>query len=82
MKGVVRLPQIQAGLNTPAYLLNGMSSREAADRAAEQNLEAWPLDRLSLRRRDLRGVLLGFAAFTEREIRTGVLGLAKALEPR
>jgi len=35
-----------------------------------------------LRRRDLRGVLLGFAAFTEREIRTGVLGLAKALEPR
>jgi len=27
-------------------------------------------------------VLLGFAAFTEREIRTGVLGLAKALESR
>jgi hypothetical protein len=33
----------------------------------------------SLKRRDLRGLMLGFAAFNEQEIRNGVLGLARAL---
>lgn len=79
LDGVLALPEIQAGLNTPAFLLNGMSSREASRRAAAENIEAWPLDRLTLRRRDLRGLLLGFAAFRPREIRAGVEALARAL---
>lgn len=82
LAGVVELPEIQAGLNTPAFLLNGMTSRQASDLAAQANLETWPLDQFALKRRDIRGLLLGFAAFTEREIRTGVLGLAKALSGR
>jgi GntR family transcriptional regulator/MocR family aminotransferase len=79
LKGALRLPEIQAGLCTPAYLTNGMTSREASARASEAGLEAWPLDAACLRRRDLHGLILGFAAFNEQEIRNGVLGLAKAL---
>lgn len=79
LDGILRLPEIQAGLNTPAFLENGMSSREASLRAAAENIEAWPLDRFALRRRDLRGLLLGFAAFRPREIRAGVEALARAL---
>jgi GntR family transcriptional regulator/MocR family aminotransferase len=79
LKGVLRVPRIQAGLNTPAFLTNGMNSADAAARAAAAELEAWPLDRFALRRRDIHGFLLGFAAFNEREIRTGVLALARAL---
>jgi GntR family transcriptional regulator/MocR family aminotransferase len=79
LKGALALPEIQAGLCTPAYLTNGMTSREASERAAAAGLEGWPLDAGSLKRRDLRGLMLGFAAFNEQEIRNGVLGLARAL---
>ena len=77
--GVLEVPEIAAGLNTPAFLLNGMSSREAADRAARRNLETWPLDKYAIARKDLRGLILGFAPFSEREIRNGVTELARAL---
>jgi GntR family transcriptional regulator/MocR family aminotransferase len=70
--GVLKLPEIQAGLNTPAFLLNGMSSREACEHAERRGLEVGPLDRYAIVRRDLRGLILGFAAFNEREIRGGV----------
>ncbi len=79
LRGVLRLPETQAGLNTPAFLLNGMTGRRASDLAAAEGIDAWPLDQFALQRRDLRGLILGFAAFTEPEIRTGVLALAKAL---
>jgi GntR family transcriptional regulator/MocR family aminotransferase len=79
LEGAVRLPEIEAGLNTPAYLLNGMTGRQAAERAKKESIEAWPLEQFSLERRDIHGLLLGFAGFTPREIRAGVLGLARAL---
>ena len=78
----VELPNIQAGLNTPAYLKNGMNSRDASARAASVGVEVMSLDRFTLRRRDPRGFLLGFAAFEESEIRKGVLTLARALETK
>jgi DNA-binding transcriptional MocR family regulator len=80
LKGVLKLPEIQAGLNTPAFLVNGMSARNATELAAQQGVEAWPIDRYTIRRRDLRAIMLGFAAFNEKQIRTGVQSLAKALD--
>jgi GntR family transcriptional regulator/MocR family aminotransferase len=80
LKGVLKLPEIQAGLNTPAFLVNGMSARNATELAARQGVEAWPIDRYTIRRRDLRAIMLGFAAFNEKQIRTGVQSLAKALD--
>jgi GntR family transcriptional regulator/MocR family aminotransferase len=79
LRGALEVPDITAGLSTPAYLLNGMSGRHAATLATEAQLETWSLDRFALKRRDLRGLLLGFAAFTPREIRAGVQTLARAL---
>lgn len=79
LRGVLEVPEIAAGLSTPAYLTNGMSSRQAADWVTRAQVEAWTLDRFALKRRDLRGLLLGFAAFTERELRTGVQALAATL---
>lgn len=79
LAGLLKLPEIQAGLNTPAYLLNGMTSQYAASQTRKLNIEAWPLDRFAIERKDIRGLLLGFAAFDEREIRAGVIGLSKAL---
>jgi GntR family transcriptional regulator/MocR family aminotransferase len=80
LRGILELPDIAAGLNTPAFLRNGLTGADAAARASLAGIEAWPLSRLCLRRKDLQGLLLGFAAFREREIRAGVVGLARALE--
>jgi GntR family transcriptional regulator/MocR family aminotransferase len=57
-----------------------MTSTEAAERARRRDLEVWPLDRYTLARNDIRGLLLGFAALTERQIRKGVAELARSLE--
>jgi GntR family transcriptional regulator/MocR family aminotransferase len=78
LAGVMHTPGIQAGLNTPAYLTNGMTSTQAAKLAADRGIESFALDDFSLQRRDLHGLLLGFAAFEERELRRGILTLAGA----
>ena len=80
LKGAVELPDIQAGLNSPAYLVNGMKSNAAAVRAAACGVEVLSIDRFVLRRRDIQGVLVGFAAFTDAEIRKAVIALAQAFE--
>jgi GntR family transcriptional regulator/MocR family aminotransferase len=79
LAGVLRAPDIQAGLNTPVYLMNELSSKRAEALASQNNIETMALDRFSIQRRDIRGLLVGFAAFDEREIRRGVLALAQAL---
>jgi GntR family transcriptional regulator/MocR family aminotransferase len=78
LSGAIETPPIEAGLNTPVYLRNGMSSKQAHARATAVDVETMPLDRFALHRRDLKGLLLGFAAFNEHEIRDGVTRLARA----
>jgi GntR family transcriptional regulator/MocR family aminotransferase len=80
LKGAVELPDIQAGLNSPAYLVNGMKSNAAAVRATASGVEVLSIDRFVLRRRDIQGLLVGFAAFTDTEIRKAVTALAQAFE--
>jgi hypothetical protein len=57
-----------------------MKSNAAAVRAAACGVEVLSLDRFVLRRRDIQGVLVGFAAFTDEEIRKAVIALAQAFE--
>jgi DNA-binding transcriptional MocR family regulator len=59
--------------------MNGISARRATEIAAQRGIEVWPIDRYTIRRRDLRAIMLGFAAFNENQIRTGIQSLAKAL---
>ena len=78
--GALHLPEIAAGLNTPAYVVNGLTAVEASRRARENGVDAWAVDQFCLKRRDLQALMLGFAPFTEREIRAGVIALARVLE--
>jgi len=57
-----------------------MKSNAAAVRAAACGVEVLSIERYVLRRRDIQGVLLGFAAFTDAEIRKAVIALAQAFE--
>ena len=80
LKGAVELPDIQAGLNSPAYLVNGMKSNAAAVRVAACGVEVLSIDRFVCGGADIQGVLVGLAAFTDAEIRRAVIPLAQAFE--
>jgi GntR family transcriptional regulator/MocR family aminotransferase len=79
LTGLLEIPSIEAGLNTAARLVCGLSARQAEAAAAAGGVEAMALDRYALERRDVHGLLLGFAAFDPSQIRAGVLRLADAL---
>lgn len=80
LAGLLDVSPIKAGLNTAGLLRNGMISQQAEAVAANHGIEALGLDRFTLKRRNVEGLLLGFAAFDEREIRRGIVTLAGALE--
>ena len=79
LKGLLEISDIRAGLYTAAFLKNGMTSRNAEAVAAARGIETRALDRFTLRRKDPKGLLLGFAAHDEKAIRKGLLQLAAAL---
>jgi hypothetical protein len=51
----------------------------AAERAESHQLEVWTLDQFAFKRKDFNGFLLGFAPFTERELRAAVGTLSRVL---
>jgi GntR family transcriptional regulator / MocR family aminotransferase len=80
LDGLLDISRIQAGLYTAGFLRNGMTSRQAEDRAAALKIETMGIDRFALRRTDVHGLVLGFGAFDESQIRRGLTSLATALE--
>ena len=79
LKGLLEISNVQAGLYTAGFLQNGMTSRQAEAAATARGIETRALDRFTLRRRDPKGLLLGFAAHDEKTIHQGLVRLAGAL---
>jgi GntR family transcriptional regulator/MocR family aminotransferase len=79
LNGLVELSHVQAGLFTPAFLRNGMTSRQAEEAATAHGLESMGLHRFSLQARDHKGLLLGFGAFDEKLIRQAIVMLTRVL---
>ena len=82
LAGVAEIPAMPAGLFTTARLVSAMTSEEAERLAARQRITAFGLHRYCIRRTDIQGVQLGFAGYSQTEIRAGVLGLAAAWKGR
>ena len=80
LRGALEIPDIPAGMSTPAFFARGIAAPRVIAQGARHDLDLWSLDRFALQRRDLRGLLLGFAAFGERQLRDGVQALAHAIE--
>ena len=80
LNGLLEISDIRAGLYTAAFLKNGLTSREAERAAASGGIEVSATDRYTLKTPDPRALLLGFAAFDENTIRTGLIRLAAALD--
>jgi GntR family transcriptional regulator/MocR family aminotransferase len=80
LAGLLEISRIRAGLYTMGLLQNGMTSREAETAASTRAVETMGLHRFTLGRPDVGGLLLGFAAFDDSGIRSGLSDLAAALE--
>jgi GntR family transcriptional regulator/MocR family aminotransferase len=80
LEGALEISPVRAGLSTVGLLRNGTSSAAAERAATEHGIETMGLHRFAIGRERVQGVLLGFAAFEEREIRRGVINLAAALD--
>jgi GntR family transcriptional regulator/MocR family aminotransferase len=81
LSGLLEIPTVEAGLQTVGWLAPGIGAERAAEEAAKHGVEVIPLSRYASRFRSRKqGLLLGFAAVDERELRRGVEQLAQALE--
>jgi len=78
--GLLEIADVEAGLRTVGWLQAGISAERAARAAAERNVEVFPLSRYAYGRTKPNGLVLGFAAVDEKELRRGVEDLARALE--
>ena len=77
---ILRLSGIQAGLTTAAFYKAPIDSIDFEREAARNGIDASGLDRYTLRKQKIRGVLLGFAAFEPRIIDQGMQKLASVFE--
>jgi GntR family transcriptional regulator / MocR family aminotransferase len=80
LKGLVEIENVQTGLYTAGLLRNGMGSHKAETLLMKQGVQTIGMHRFVAEASDPRGVLLGFAAFDEKEIRDGAIRMARALE--
>jgi GntR family transcriptional regulator/MocR family aminotransferase len=78
--GLLEIPPVEAGLRTVGWLQGGRSAERAAQAAARYEVEVVPLSRYAWGRVRREGLVLGFAAVDERELRRGVEQLGRALE--
>jgi GntR family transcriptional regulator / MocR family aminotransferase len=77
---LLEIPAVEAGLSTVGWLQRGISAEAAAKAAAQRDVEVVPLRQYAYGRVRREGLVLGFAAVDEKELRRGVEQLARALE--
>lgn len=80
LAGALELSNVEAGLQTTAWLERGLDAEAVAHAASERDVEVTPLGRYARRPLARAGLQLGFAAVDPRELRRGVRDLAVAVE--
>ncbi len=79
LTGLLDVQAADAGLHAIGWLPQGVDDRSAARLAAVEGVETTPLSRFYQGPGKQNGLMLGFAAFNEPELRNGVRKLARAL---
>jgi GntR family transcriptional regulator/MocR family aminotransferase len=80
LRGILALSATEAGLQVPGRLLVPLDSETVAAGAARNHVVVSPLAWYTRRPINVDGLVLGFAAVDEREIRGGVARLAQTFE--
>jgi GntR family transcriptional regulator/MocR family aminotransferase len=77
----LQIEAAEAGLHVVGWLPAGVDDRQVAQAAQVQGIETPPLSSYALTSLPRGGLVLGYAALTEEQIREGVGRLEKALLP-
>ena len=80
LKGLLEVNSNEAGMYLIGWLPQGADDQRASKVAAEYGIESPPLSIFRIQPENSQGLLLGYTAFSENEIRRGVQRLAEALE--
>ena len=80
LAGLLDISSVEAGLQTVGWLGGRIDEELAAEAAAARDVEVIPLGRYTRGDGARKGLQLGFAAVDAKEIRRGVMELARGLE--
>jgi GntR family transcriptional regulator / MocR family aminotransferase len=75
--GAIEASPAEAGMNLTAWLRGNASDLELSNKAAQVGVVVTPVSAYALGVKPRSGLLLGYAAFTTRQIREGVRKLAQ-----
>jgi GntR family transcriptional regulator / MocR family aminotransferase len=79
LSGLLEIEEREAGMHLIGWLPPSVDDQVAAEATKEHNLITLPLSAFSLKRLASGGLVLGYTAFNERQIRAGVRSLKVAL---
>jgi GntR family transcriptional regulator/MocR family aminotransferase len=79
LKGMLEVASAEAGMHLIGWLPPGIDDRDVSRRAAEANLKIAPVSAYCLNQKLRGGLLLGYTAFNESQIKLGVKKLARVL---
>jgi GntR family transcriptional regulator/MocR family aminotransferase len=79
LAGLLEIENRGAGMHLIGWLPSSVDDRAAARAASDHEVATAPLSAFRFKRRLLGGLVLGYTAFTERQIRDGVRNLKVAL---
>jgi GntR family transcriptional regulator / MocR family aminotransferase len=79
LRGLLEVAPAEAGMHLIGWLPEGVCDRDVARRATEEGLHIAPISDYCLARKLRGGLLLGYTAFNERQLRSGVKKLARVL---
>jgi GntR family transcriptional regulator/MocR family aminotransferase len=79
LNGVVEMKANDSGMHLMGWLPDDLNEREVSERAAGENVRVAPLSDYSIGKYPRNGLIFGYAAFDEKQIKSGVRKLAQIL---
>jgi GntR family transcriptional regulator/MocR family aminotransferase len=77
LKGIIEMNTDDAGMHLVGWLPDNFDDREAANKAAKLNVRVAPISEHSINKYPRNGLVFGYSAFNEKQIRKGIAQLAE-----
>lgn len=77
LDGFIEVEKSDAGMHVIGWLPKGVDDKNISQKATELGLRACPVSRYTARTLERGGLMLGYTAFNERQIKSGVRKLAR-----
>lgn len=80
LKGFLEISKAEAGMHLVGWLPEGVSDKDVSQKASEMNLKVAPVSAYCHQETLRGGLLLGYAAFTEKQIKLGIKTLTESIK--